>query len=117
MSDGNAVSRRAFLALGGAAGAAGVAWTVVGAPGTASARPAGSAAATGYGRDGLVEEAITLADLRYTGVGTWLPWCTVAQLEPLARLDDIFGSMDIATIEQLPLATRQTLNTAAGTTL
>lgn len=70
-----------------------------------------------YGRDGLVEEAITLADLTYTGVGTWLPWCTVAQLEPLARLDDIFGSMDIATIEQLPLATRQSLNTAAGTTL
>jgi hypothetical protein len=70
-----------------------------------------------YGRDGLVEEATTLADLTCTGVGTWLPWSTVAQLEPLARLEDIFGSMDIATIEQLPLAERQRRNTAAGSTL
>jgi hypothetical protein len=71
----------------------------------------------GYGRDGLVEEATTLADLTYTGVGTWLPWSTVAQLEPLARLEDIFGSMDLATIEQLPLAERQRRNNAAGSTL
>jgi hypothetical protein len=70
----------------------------------------------GYGRDGLVEEATTLADLTYTGVGTWLPWSTVAQLEPLARLEDIFGSMDLATIEQLPLAERQRRNNAAGST-
>jgi hypothetical protein len=68
-------------------------------------------------RHGLVEEATTLADLTYTGVGTWLPWSTVAQLEPLARLEDIFGSMDLATLEQLPLAERQRRNNAAGSTL
>jgi hypothetical protein len=36
----------------------------------------------------------------------WLPWLTVAQIEPLLRLHDVFGSFDIDEIENLPLAER-----------
>ncbi|KAK2790632.1 hypothetical protein FQN51_002459 [Onygenales sp. PD_10] len=49
----------------------------------------------GYGRDGLLEEAIGLADLRYGGVNVWLPWNSVAHAEPLAFLEDAYGNMDI----------------------
>ncbi|GAA5000185.1 hypothetical protein [Actinopolymorpha pittospori] len=68
----------------------------------------------GYAVNGLVEEAVGLADLVVSGTGVWLPWCTVAQLEPLARLEDIFGSMDITAIERLPLAERKRRNREAG---
>ena len=71
----------------------------------------------GYARDGLVEEAVGLSDLVVSGTGVWLPWCTVAQIEPLARLEDIFGSMDIAAIERLPLAERRRRNVEAGRSL
>ena len=40
------------------------------------------------------------------GVTHWLPWLTVAQIEPLVRLRDVFGSFDIDDIEKLPLAER-----------
>ena len=36
----------------------------------------------------------------------WLPWLMVAQIEPMLRLDDVFGSFVIAEIENLPLAER-----------
>jgi hypothetical protein len=49
----------------------------------------------GYARDGLVEEAIGLADLRYWGVSIWLPWISVANAESLALLKDTYGNMDI----------------------
>ncbi|KAK2748233.1 hypothetical protein FQN55_004509 [Onygenales sp. PD_40] len=49
----------------------------------------------GYSRDGLLEEAIGLADLRYGGVNVWLPWNSVAHAEPLAFLEDAYGNMDI----------------------
>lgn len=68
----------------------------------------------GYDRDGIVEEAITLSDLVYDGVGTWLPWCTVAQLEPLSVLEDRFGSMDLRRIERRPWRERRELNRRAG---
>jgi hypothetical protein len=71
----------------------------------------------GYAFDGLVEEAISLSDLFLSGTNVWLPWSTVAQVEPLARLEDIFGSADLNQIEALPLAQRQQLNTAAGKSL
>ncbi|KAK2784029.1 hypothetical protein FQN53_008837 [Emmonsiellopsis sp. PD_33] len=49
----------------------------------------------GYGRDGLLEEAIGLVDLRYGGVNVWLPWNSVAHAELLAFLEDAYGNMDI----------------------
>ncbi|THF73790.1 discoidin domain-containing protein [Cohnella fermenti] len=64
----------------------------------------------GYAYPGLVEEGGDVTEFKYYGVGVWLTWCTVAQLEPLALLEDRFGSMSIDEIEQLPLLTRQSLN-------
>ncbi|MBB5802941.1 hypothetical protein F4560_002709 [Saccharothrix ecbatanensis] len=57
----------------------------------------------GYGRDGLVEEAIGLADLRYGGVDLWLPWNSVAHAESLAMLQDTYGNMDIDVLSGNPV--------------
>ncbi|WP_026923502.1 RICIN domain-containing protein [Glycomyces arizonensis] len=53
----------------------------------------------GYARDGLLEEAIGLSDLRYGGVNLWLPWNSVAHAEPLAHLEDAYGTMDVDDID------------------
>ena len=60
----------------------------------------------GYRYPGLQTEALTLAPLRGHGQVIWLPWLTVAQLEPMVRLRDVFGSFDIAEIEQMPRVER-----------
>ena len=49
----------------------------------------------GYASPGLQNEALSLPPLRGHGVAHWLPWLGVAQLEPLLRLRDVFGSFDI----------------------
>ncbi|MBB6734405.1 discoidin domain-containing protein [Cohnella zeiphila] len=64
----------------------------------------------GYAYPGLVEEGGDVTEFKYDGIGVWLTWCTVAQLEPLSLLEDRFGSMSIDEIEQLPLQTRKQLN-------
>lgn len=56
----------------------------------------------GYKYPGLQTEALSLPPLRGHGVTHWLPWLTVAQLEPLVRLRDVFGSWDIDEIERRP---------------
>ena len=65
----------------------------------------------GYASPGLQNEALSLPPLRGHGVAHWLPWLGVAQLEPLLRLRDVFGSFDIETIEKLPKAERRRRNT------
>lgn len=71
--------------------------------------------AVGYAQNGLAEEAVTLCHLTYQGVGTWLPWITVGQLEPLSVLEDVFGAKDIDTIEQrLTLDERRKRNEQAA---
>ncbi len=50
----------------------------------------------GYARPGLCTEALTLAPPRGHGVNVWLPWLTVGMLEPLIKLEDVFGRLDIA---------------------
>ena len=60
----------------------------------------------GYAYPGLQTEALSLAPSRGHGTTHWLPWLTVAQIEPLVRLRDVFGSMDIDEIEKLPRAER-----------
>ena len=49
----------------------------------------------GYAHPGLCTEALSLAPPRGQGVNAWLPWLTVSMIEPLARLEETFGSMDI----------------------
>ena len=70
----------------------------------------------GYAKPGLAEEATGVADFvhGYTNPAEqksyWLPWVTVAEVEPYADLRDMFGSMSLDEIEQRPLAERQRIN-------
>jgi hypothetical protein len=70
----------------------------------------------GYALPGLAEEATGVADFTHAftdptnRISYWLPWLTVAQIEPYADLRDMFGSMSIDDIETLPLAQRQQIN-------
>lgn len=49
----------------------------------------------GHEYPGLVEESGELALQYHNGLGKWLPWCTIAEIEPMTRLKDWFGDMDI----------------------
>lgn len=64
----------------------------------------------GYRYPGLLTEVLGLPPLRGHGLTHWLPWLSAAILEPLARLQETFGSMDIDQIEALPKAQRMALN-------
>ncbi|MGO8747597.1 MAG: NPCBM/NEW2 domain-containing protein [Thermoguttaceae bacterium] len=68
----------------------------------------------GYAHPGLQTEAMTVSLLRGHSVKLWLPWLTVAALDPLVQLKDAFGSMLIEEIERLPLDKRQELNQTFG---
>ena len=51
----------------------------------------------GYATPGLCVEAFSLVGgRRGRSVGTWLPWCTSAILEPMARCREVFGTIDVA---------------------
>ncbi|GAA1567320.1 MULTISPECIES: hypothetical protein [Kribbella] len=67
----------------------------------------------GYAVPGLVEEAVGLSDLVVNGTNVWLPWCTVAEVEPLSRFADMFGTVDLRKLEAIPLADRQRANQTA----
>lgn len=54
----------------------------------------------GYARSGLVEESGELARLYHNGLGRWLPWCTIAEIEPLSRLEEFFGTMETEQIDE-----------------
>ena len=58
----------------------------------------------GYAVDGLVSEAVTLANLGLgdTYLRGWLPWLTNAELDPEQRLEDTFGQGDITADERQP---------------
>lgn len=59
----------------------------------------------GYSYDGLVGEANDLSFIAYRGgtsAGSWLPWLTEAEIEPLQRLADTFGSPSIETAQKQP---------------
>ncbi|MES2475540.1 MAG: hypothetical protein V4640_07150 [Verrucomicrobiota bacterium] len=59
---------------------------------------------------GLQLEAFTVTLPRRRGVMECLSWNYTAHLDPLARFQDGFGSMDIDAIEKLPLPQRQEMN-------
>lgn len=50
----------------------------------------------GYSYPGLVEESGEIALQYHNGLGKWLPWCTIAEIEALTRLEEQFGQMDIS---------------------
>ena len=49
----------------------------------------------GYGHPGLCTEALYLAPPRGHGVNVWLPWLTWSMIDPLVKLRDAYGMMDI----------------------
>lgn len=54
----------------------------------------------GHVYPGLVEESGELAMQYHNGLGRWLPWCSIAQMESLTRFAERFDTMDVEEIEQ-----------------
>jgi hypothetical protein len=63
-----------------------------------------------YGHPGIQTEGIVLAGRRGRGANVWLPWVTLAHIDPLIKLQEDFGAMDIDKIE----SAKQTLLPKAG---
>jgi hypothetical protein len=59
---------------------------------------------------GLQMEAFLVSMPRRRGVMECLSWNFAAHLDPLVRLKDRFGSIDLDTVERLPLTKRRALN-------
>lgn len=68
----------------------------------------------GHAYPGLVEESGELALQYHNGLGRWLPWCTIAQIESLTRFRERFGKMDVEEIEGMDAGEREEKNRAAG---
>lgn len=64
----------------------------------------------GYAQPGLVREASELANIKANPNIGWLPWLADVEIAPMTELEDMFGSMSIDKIDELPLRTRQRLN-------
>ena len=64
----------------------------------------------GYGQEGLLVEAMSLAVGRGRSVGAWLPWGTSAVIDPMVRTRDIFGTIDLAAVEAMPAEQRDRLH-------
>ena len=53
----------------------------------------------GFKYRALCPEATRIADFSFGSVGTWLPWCGVAAIEPLANLYETFHEINIEDID------------------
>lgn len=63
----------------------------------------------GYSKNGLVGEATNFSLMKYAGSDServWLPWLTIAEIEPVQKIYDMFGAAAISEVEQLPYTTR-----------
>lgn len=66
--------------------------------------------ALGYPYRSLVAEATTITSFGFNSatdddgiMGVWLPWASVANAEPIAKMYDGFGSADVSDFEDTPL--------------
>ena len=66
--------------------------------------------ALGYPYRSLIAEATTIASFGFNSavdddgvMGVWLPWASVANAEPIAKMYDGFGSADVADFEDVPM--------------
>ena len=64
----------------------------------------------GYAHRGLQTEALRLVTNRGDGVNLWLPWVTATQLDPLCRMQDAYGSIELNDIANLSLDELQRLD-------
>ncbi len=53
----------------------------------------------GYAHKALLLEATTLCDLTFSSVSAWLPWCGVANGEPMVNFYQTFGAYNISDVE------------------
>ena len=44
----------------------------------------------------LMPEATTIADFDFKSVGTWLPWSSIANIEPIVNMEKTYGEKDVA---------------------
>lgn len=56
----------------------------------------------GYPHRGLQTEALRLVTNRGDGVNLWLPWVTATQLDPLCRMEDAYGNIELNDIAAMP---------------
>ena len=44
----------------------------------------------------LMPEATTIADFDFKSVGTWLPWSSIANVEPITNMEKTYGTKDVS---------------------
>ena len=49
----------------------------------------------GFKYPAMMPEATTISDFAFKSVGTWLPWSSIANIEPILQTKVAFGSYDI----------------------
>lgn len=54
----------------------------------------------GYAHRALLLEATTLCNLTFASVSSWLPWCGVANGEPMVNFYQTFGAYNISDVEK-----------------
>ena len=61
-------------------------------------------------------EATNVADLAFRSVSLWLPWASIANIEPIVNLEEAFGKKDLSQIDMsLPeLRSRLTIYGVGG---
>lgn len=64
----------------------------------------------GYAQPGLSVEAFSMAVNRGHSVKAWLPWLTSSVLEPMARMRETFGTIDVNDVTTLPVGERSEMN-------
>jgi len=54
----------------------------------------------GYKYRAFMPEATNVADLAFRSVSAWLPWASIANIEPIVHLEEAFGEKDIFKINK-----------------
>lgn len=47
----------------------------------------------------LMPEATTIADFDFKSVGTWLPWSSIANVEPIVNMEKTYGKKDVTQVK------------------
>ena len=54
----------------------------------------------GYKYHAFMPEATNVADLAFQSVSLWLPWASIANIEPIVNLEEAFGQKDLFKIDK-----------------
>ncbi len=60
----------------------------------------------GYAHRGLLTEVLTLSPPHGQGLHGWLPWLSVAIVQPRSKMQEAFGTFEIDEIEKIRLSER-----------